>query len=365
MNEILKTVVPHVADHRGAFGFKGQTLAYPITLTATYKDLTPVTVQVPFPPQGIVPMELRFANPLPQVTRITTWQQGNEVQSITSGEPVTFVAEFNNPSGLTLDPHWIAEFNGQKQLSTAVSPTFTFVQPAGPAGPGLGDPLDSGSVIIRFYPACFPPEIKTLTPVEILPNALTPCWSGTACIWNPDSPDDLASAHPATITLTRNLGLPLATSTSQDNGYFEMGTSPTAYPPYRLKVEKEGYAPFIWPFEHRLPREADFCVYPLGAAWISLETLAGTPLTYGVGVTLAIPTGPTPSVLDPISGFRQNETTGYFERTGYGGTNANRVSSDLYEIPLESDGLYVVGHHTTDLNELIYTCRRTDASAAQ
>ncbi|NNC89262.1 MAG: fibronectin type III domain-containing protein [Akkermansiaceae bacterium] len=420
-------------DRHGAFALTDIQPDYPITLTATFKQLEAVAV-IQQPPGDLDPVRFHFVERIPRPHRIRAYQNGQEVRCIAPGIPVTYVAEVDNPDGLAEDPHWIAEFNGQKQLSTDPSPTFVFDQPPGPPGQGLGDAQDSGTARVRLLPTCLslldlPSFDLPVEPLLWNPN----CWSGVACVWDPAQPEDLVSADPATITVTRTgASSPLNSATSQPNGYFEVFTHPSTKAPYTVRVDKPGHMPFLWPFEFQLPLEADFCVVPAqtynadqdgvggitinhpsgavlrlpngsvldggspyagtviiemvylamksrhpmppnaevrdggsragisaeGAVWFSLRKPLGGVLTTTPAATLTIPT--TTAVSDPtLSGYHQDETTAYFERWGYGlGKFANMVGTGLYEIPLGTEGLFMIGEDKI-LNELIIEADRS------
>jgi hypothetical protein len=96
-------------------------------------------------------------------------------------------------------PRWVAEFNGEKVVSTAVSPSFVFTQSPGPPGSGFGDPLDSGTVNVTFYPSDLTATVGATYSIPIVAAPAPPAlgaaaavapvgpryWSGTVTIWNP------------------------------------------------------------------------------------------------------------------------------------------------------------------------------------
>jgi|GEM_PF-2260363 len=280
-------------DRHGAFALTDIPPDYPITVTVTFKQLQAVAViQQPAEGAGLRPVDIQFTEILPRAHRITAFQNGHEVQCIAPGVPVTFVAEVDNPDALTEEPHWIAEFNGQTQLSTDPSPSFTFDQPSGPPEPGLADAQDSGMARIRFLPTCLsllglPAIDLPFEPLLFNPN----CWSGVATVWDPALPNELNPATPATITLSRSVGAsPLPGSTSQPNGFFQVGVHPSTAAPYIVRVDKPGHMPFLWPFEFRLPLEADFSVVPATTYNADQDGL-GIVINHPSGARLTLPVG--------------------------------------------------------------------------
>jgi hypothetical protein len=268
MQAILATGTARMVhpDRNGAWAITDLTSAdYPVTLTANYPGLQPLVVPVPAVPLEQVRIELVFPEILPSVKKVAIYQNGHEVQTIARGVPVTVVGEFENPDGLPLEPRWIAEFNGQKQLATGGSPTFIFNQPAGPPGPGLGDPQDGGLVLIRLIPSGITP-VRLPIGWQMDPEVSifgVGCWSGLVGEWSPYGPDVVNGTHPATITVKHSGPLSPSSTTTINNssgGYFELPVDPTSVPPYLIRVDKPGYMRFLWPFEQRLPNEGTYCV---------------------------------------------------------------------------------------------------------
>lgn len=273
--------------------------SFPLTLTGTYNGLQ-VQAAINNPPTTLSPVNIQFTEALPKTLRITAWQNGVEVMEAQPGIPVTFQAEIDNPDQLPLDPHWIAEFNGQRLLSTKGSATFTFDQADGPTAEGLGDPQDSGLVRVHFLPACY-------ASVDFLPLDIAivnwvrfrGCWSGVAATWNSASPNVTGSGHPAVVSLSHNgLGSPnIVNTTTTAGGYFEINTDPVSNAPYLIRVDKDDHMRFLWPFEFQAPKEAQFCVVP---AEVSTLSQGASPLVinHASGSKLTLPPN---SLLDPAN----------------------------------------------------------------
>ncbi|MEI7908342.1 MAG: hypothetical protein WCK77_01770 [Verrucomicrobiota bacterium] len=413
-------------NRSGAWALTGLTSAdYPLSLVMDYQGLHQRVTAVTAAPSKLARIDLRFAETLPTVKRVTFFQNGKEVQSITPGVPVTVSGEIDNPDGLALEPRWIAEFNGEKQLATGTAPVFVFNQPPGPDAPGSGDVLDGGMVRVRFIPA--PIDIGPYFGIAIAEGggatiAGVGCWSGLVGQWSPYGPDVIAGALPATITVTHSGPLsPSSTTTINNNagGYFELPVDPTSVPPYLVRVDKPGFMRFLWPFESRLPTEATYCVTATTTSYQSQNPSGPRVFTHPLGGTVTIPWG---EVIDPLNqhwygdiivtmttfdptvrhplppgaevrgtnlrngilayggvwfeitdyvgvplmptaactltlkvpasvpgttlpGYHQVETTGYFERWGYGaGTDAQKTGTGQFTISLGTKGLFLVGY---------------------
>ena len=139
-----------VPDRNGRWALSNLSAgSFPITLTGSYHGLE-IQLKIDTAPATLAPISLQFTEPLPKTQRITAWQNGVEVMEVQPGIPVTFRAEIDNPGQLQLEPRWIAEFNGQRQLSSkGTTATFTFDQADGPSDDGRkwtrASPLSSGS----------------------------------------------------------------------------------------------------------------------------------------------------------------------------------------------------------------------------
>jgi hypothetical protein len=271
--------------------------SFPVTLTGTYRDLN-VQQVIDVPPAVLAPVSLQFATAMPKTHRITAWQNGAEVMEIQPGVPVTFHAEIDNPAKVALEPRWIAEFNGQRLLSTEASATFTFDQPEGPPGEGAGDPQDSGLVRLRFLPSCYaavdfgPLDIAVVDWIRF-----RGCWSGTVAAWHQNSPFATTPGHPATVTLSHSAfySPDVVATTPNAGGYFEISTDPVSRAPYLIRVEKADHMRFLWPFEFQLPKESQFCVIPADVYNLS-QSASPLVITHPTGTKLTLPPN---SLLDP------------------------------------------------------------------
>jgi len=271
--------------------------AFPINLTGIYEGLEIRTTVDAAPPE-FTPVSLQFVEALPKTHRITAWQNGVEVMEIQPGIPVNFQAEIDNPGQLPLKPHWIAEFNGKKYLSTKSHAIFTFDQPPGPPAEGLGDPQDSGHVRVHFLPATFaavdigPLDISLVDWVRF-----RGCWSGTVATWHQSSPFATGVGDPATVTLARSgTGSPdIVATTSTAGGYFEINTDPVSRAPYVVRVDKADHMRFLWPFEFQVPKEAQFCVVPADVYNLS-QGASPLVINHPTGSKLTLPPN---SLLDP------------------------------------------------------------------
>lgn len=292
-----RTVIP---DRRGAWALPDITGGFPIILTATYQGLVKVT-EVAAPPLELTPLAIQFVEPIPKLHRLTAWQNGAEVMEIAPGVPVTFQPEVANPAGLALTPRWIAEWNGQKILSTEPSPVFTFDS----ASPEPGEPAVGGTVRVRCFPSPF-------TAVDIGPFNLVisgepvsvrgfGCWSGMTGRWHPNAAEQIWPTGPATVTVTHTgIATPsVANTVVTQNGrtWFELPLDPVSVPPYLVRVEEPGHMRFLWPFEFQLPKEATFCVVPANV-WNLAQNPGTLIVNHPDGATLYLPYG---SLLDPTN----------------------------------------------------------------
>lgn len=426
-----RVVVP---DRNGAWALTDLTPSdFPISLVMDYGGLPQRTVTISAAPLELTRIALVFPEILPSVKDVRVFQNGHEVETIARGVPVTVVGEIENPDGLPVEPRWIAEFNGQRQLATGPSATFLFNQPPAPPGPGLGDPRDSGLVLVQLLPT----GIKNVGPPKgwQLDIAGVGCWAGVVAEWSPYGPNVVVGTEPATV-IVKHAG-PLSPSTASTimgrGGYFEMPVDPTGVPPYLVRAEKPGYMRFLWPFEQRLPDEATYCVtaaqtlyatqhpsgpqtltHPLGGSitipwgavtdplnqawfgdlvvtmavfdpfvhhplppgaevrgpglrngvhsyggvWFDITNEFGVPLTPTSACTLTLPV-PSFVTVSTMPGYHQVESTGYFERWGFGGgPNSVQTASGKYTISLGTKGLFLVGFDNT-LVELFIEPDRT------
>lgn len=272
--------------------------SFPINLTGKYHGLV-LQSKIDTAPATLAPISLQFTEPLPKTQRITAWQNGVEVMEVQPGIPVTFQAEIDNPGQLQLEPRWIAEFNGQRQLSSkGTTATFTFDQADGPSDDGPGDPQDSGLARVHFLPSSY-------AAVDFIPFDIAivnwvrfrGCWSGVAATWNSGSPNVTGPGHPAVVTLSHSgVASPdIVNTTPTAGGYFEINTDPVSRAPYLVRVEKADHMRFLWPFEFQVPKEAQFCVVPASVVALS-QSASPLVITHPSGTILTLPPN---SLLDP------------------------------------------------------------------
>ena len=210
-----------VPDSLGAWAVPEITGGFPVTITGSYQGITTVTT-IPAPPATLVPALVQFPQLIPSLQRITTQQNGQEVQHISPGVPVTFTAEVTNPGGVPPSPHWIIEFNGTTQFSTSATPTLTFGTPGA---------TTSGTAHVQFIPSNFSLDTTNYFEFSIglPPNTGNACWSGIIGIWDPAAPHGIRPAHPATSSSnTRQRGSRALTTLLTQNGValFDMPVDP-------------------------------------------------------------------------------------------------------------------------------------------
>ncbi len=298
-----------VPDASGAWLIEGLTAAdYPLQVTASFGALG-AAAAVSTAPLERTRIDLAFPEVVPRVVGLGATQGGVPVSQIESGVPVTFSAEVDNPAALALEPRWIATFNGETLTSTDLEPTFTFTQPPGPpVVPGqpsneLGDALDSGAAIVRYVPSPYSGNSFDVLEMAVAnPNPFTVagvgCWSGSVVSWHPNDPSSFQPGHQSTVTVTHSgpLSPNLATTTATAGGFFEMPLDPNTVPPYLVRVDKLGYMRFLWPFEQKLPLEAQFQVIP--AQSFFANSSSPRQIIHPLGAVLTLPSG---SLLDPSS----------------------------------------------------------------
>ena len=262
---------------------------------------TAITVNAP--PASLTPIALVFPQILPRVVRVRTLQNGVETLALQAGVPVTYEAEIENPGGLPLNPRWTIEHHGQTRTATGASATFTFPgpppSPGGGGGGGGGGPPAGGMAHARISAGDFDQDFSNVDRPVLDNNLVVACYSGRVAVWDPALPDTLSTAHPATVTISRNTGTPpfvsysttVVATTSEFGGYFDTPVNPTAFAPYRVRVEKEGYMRFFWPFASRLPNEAQFCIVPVQTSQHTMGAASITVTYTGNGAQVLLPAG--------------------------------------------------------------------------
>ncbi len=266
---------------------------WPFTVRGTYQGLVTTTQAALGTTQGAPFVPVVFPQQIPRVTRITAMQGGKEATTITPDQPVTFQVDFENPDQLPIAPRWTAEFGGENIKADGLNPVFTFPDaPGSQPGPATGDSLDSGLVKFRFNLSGYLGAISSIDIAVVNWVKFLGCYSGRVGVWDPTNPGVITGAHPASVTVNSSF-LPATTTTSSNfGGYFEVNRDPVTKAPYLLRAEKPGYMRFLWPFETKLPLEAQFCLVPAETFNTITPTLKSRVITHAAsGATLVMPVG--------------------------------------------------------------------------
>jgi hypothetical protein len=283
-------------DTHGRWLFQGlPPSAFPLTLRATLGSLMveQVIASAPTQPQ---PVPLVFTQTPPRVKKIRMMQNGVEVQSVARGVPVTLQAELVNNENFTLNPRWTVEYAGTVQTFSTLSPAMTFEPP--PAGSvssptATGQPKgDGGMIRVRMSPSDVSEDTSFFDrPINETSINLPASYSGRVGEWDPLLPEEVATSNDALVTITRS-AQPNVTATTANFGYFEAPVHHTSDAPYTLRVEKEGFMRFFWPFSSQLPNDARFCLIKTQTSTHQLSLTENVVINYaGNGAKITLPPG--------------------------------------------------------------------------
>ena len=297
-------------DTHGRWLFQGlPPSAFPVTLRATLAGLS-VEQIVPSPPAQPQRIPLVFTQRPPRVVKVRTKQNGQEVQSVQRGLPTTLEAEIENPDGVTTNPRWTVEYGGETHVFNTPTPTIAFDPP--PSGttqnptPTGETTTDGGIIRIRVSAADVSEDVSFVDRSISSDQPTQPDgYAGEVRGWDPLDPDYSFYAQGSSITITPGVGAPVVSAIP--GSYYEMDVNATSSPPYLVRVEKEGYMRFLWPFSTRLPNEPRFYLMPTQTSTHHLHATQDLVISYaGNGAKITLPPG---SLLDSTGAVHTGDFT--------------------------------------------------------